>query len=420
MKKYIFLSLFYFTANLAFSQARMVMNNNANLVINSSAFVVVDNSNSNAITLTGTGGGNIISEGENNRVRWRMGTSTGTYVVPFSKGSSKIPLSMNIGTAGVGNGYYDFSTYGTSTWNNLLEKPSMVTHMGQFNAPGAINHSEKAIDRFWLMNPGIYTTIPTSSFIFTYLDAEHTAPGNTITESDLGAQRFNTTTNVWGDMMPIGTLNTTNNTVSIPFMTPANFFAAWTLTQVGDPLSVELISFTANCVDQHVKLKWKTGSEQNSSHFQILQSSNMIDWEEIAEIPSHGNSSTSNTYEFQPENEIRATHYFQLVEHAMDETSKLLSTVSTTCEFTDNFDVSLYPNPNQGSFKIQVQSNEKMEQTLVQLFDLTGRILKTEVWTIEPGISEFSLSDLSLQAGSYVIKIDAKQKQAQVIRFVVN
>jgi hypothetical protein len=420
MKKHIFLTLFFFTANLAVSQARMVMNNNANLVINSNAFLVIENSNPNAITLAGTGG-NIISEAENNRVRWKTGNTIGAFVIPFAKGATKIPLTLELTSAGTATGFFDFSTYGTATWNNDLNRPSMVSHMAQFNAPGAPNNSERVIDRFWLMNPIDYSTKPSSKIIFTYIDSEHASNGgNLLVESDLGAQRFNNGPNTWGDMLPIGTVNITNNTVTTGVIAPANFYAAWTLSQVSNPLSVQLLSFTANCSNQQVNLKWKTGSELNSSHFQILQSADMVNWEEVGKIPSHGNSSVTNSYEFKDENTIRTTAYYRLVEYDLNNNSKILSTISSDCEDGNAYDVSLYPNPNNGSFNIQIQTNEKMDGMVVGLFDLTGRLLKSEVWSVEPGISEFSLSDLNLRAGSYVIKVDAKQKQTQVIRFVVN
>ena len=423
MKKYILYSVFFFSVNLAFSQAQMVMNANVSLVIDNGAYLVVDNPNANAITQVGTGG-KIKSEAENNRVRWRIGTSTGSYTVPFadnlSEGGDKIPLTLNIGTAGSGTGYFDFSTYDGATWDNNTYRPSMVTHMGQYYAPNVINHSAKAIDRFWIMNPIGYSVKPTASLIFTYIDNEHSAAGNTMVESNMGAQRFNNGPNLWGDMLPIGTANTAVNTVTTPLVSPANFFAAWTLSQISDPLAVELLSFTAHCIDQQVNLKWKTGSEQNSSHFQVVKSTDMENWETVCIVQSHGNSNVTNAYEFQETTPTRTTTYYRLVEHDLNGDAEILSTVSTKCDLSDAYEVSLYPNPNLGNFHVQIQSNEKLDGVVVQMYDLTGRLLKQEVWNVEPGVSEFTFSNLDLSAGSYVIKVDAKQKETQLIRFVVN
>ena len=423
MKKYILYSVFFFSVNSSFSQARLVMNNNVDLVIDNGAFLVIDNPNANAITLAGTGG-RIKSESEGNRVRWRIGTATGTYVVPFadnaSEGGTKIPLTMNIGTAGAGTGYFDFSTYDGSTWNNQLYMPSMVTHMGQYNAPNAVNHSSRAIDRFWIMNPIGYSTKPTSSLIFTYIDNEHSAAGNVLVESNLGAQRFNNGPNLWGDMLPIGTANTGANTVSTPFVSHANFFAAWTLSSISDPLSVQLLSFSANCSNQQVKLKWKTASEQNASHFQVFKSTDMNSWEMIYKVQASGNSNVENTYEFQETELTREIAYYQLVEYDFNGNSEVLKTVSENCISDNSYHVSLFPNPNQGNFSIQVSSNEKLEGMVVNLLDLTGRLLKQEIWNADAGVTDFNMSNLNLSSGSYVIQVKANQKDTQLIRFVVN
>lgn len=422
MKKYILFSSFLLGATLAFSQSRMVINDDAILVINNGAYLVIDNPSDNALSVSGAGG-KIKSEAENNRVRWRIGATTGTYIVPFaddqSEGGTKIPLSFFIQTAGVGAGYVDFSTYDGPTWNNDTYKPSMVTSMGQYYAPGVANHSAKVIDRFWIMNPVGYTTKPETRLTFGYIDAEHSAAGNTMNEANMGAQRFNTTTNQWGDMLPIGTAYTASNIVLTPFISPANFYAAWTLSQISDPLSVQLLSFTANCVNQHVNLKWKTGSEQNSSHFQVVKSTDMESWETVCNIAAAGNSSVTNSYEFQETTATREITYYRLIEHDVNGGSEILSTVSSNCDGGNSYGVALYPNPNIGNFTVQIQSNEKLDGVVIQLYDLTGRLLKQNVWNVEAGVSEFSMSDLDLSAGSYVIRVDAKQQETQVIRFVV-
>ena len=183
-----------------------------NIGIHNNAYLVINNSAANAITTLGTGG-NIISEGEFNRIKWNIGTAIGIYTIPFTKSpTNKIPFTINITTAGAGSGSILFSTYGGADWNNLTYKPSDVANMGDIN--GA-NNSAKVIDRFWLIDAISYTTKPTATFAFTYLDAEWaTNGGNNITEANLGAQRFNSTAGTWWGYNPQGTINTVTNTVT--------------------------------------------------------------------------------------------------------------------------------------------------------------------------------------------------------------
>ena len=80
---------------LSYSQGRLVINNNGFVVIDNSAFVVLQNSNPNALTTLGTGG-NIVSEDEDDVIKWEIGLTTGTYTIPWTTNSgTKIPLSIN-------------------------------------------------------------------------------------------------------------------------------------------------------------------------------------------------------------------------------------------------------------------------------------------------------------------------------------
>lgn len=229
MKKTLFYLLLLLTLQ-GYSQSRIVLNNNVRMVISNNAFVVVDNPNANAITDNSSNCG-IISEGENNRIRWNVGTGTGNYTLPFydDDNALRIPLNINISTAGAGSGYVDFSTYDGSTWDNNTYRPSMVTHTQLYFPPSTTNNSDKMIDRFWLLNAQGYTTKPSGEITFSYIDSEHSTAGNTINETLLSAKRFNNGSAVWSDMLNSGTANTGANTVTTGTIAPNNLFAAWTL-----------------------------------------------------------------------------------------------------------------------------------------------------------------------------------------------
>src|SRR3990170_7770531 len=92
------------------AQGRLVLNG-ANINLSQGAYLVVANPAADAITRNS---GHIISEGENNRILWSIGTTTGTYTIPWGYGSSDyIPLTFTK-TAGTGSGYFLFSTYHTT------------------------------------------------------------------------------------------------------------------------------------------------------------------------------------------------------------------------------------------------------------------------------------------------------------------
>jgi hypothetical protein len=81
MKKYLHLIFFILITNVVFAQARLILNNGGIVNITNNAFVVIDNPAANAITRNTAG--HIISEGELNRLKWNIGTTAGSYIVPF-------------------------------------------------------------------------------------------------------------------------------------------------------------------------------------------------------------------------------------------------------------------------------------------------------------------------------------------------
>ncbi len=406
---------------ILFSQARIVLNNDPWLVMNNNVFLVINNSNANAITLAGTGG-RIVSEAENNRIRWMISATTGTYSLPFAdnvgEGGTKIPLTFSIGTGGVGAGYIDFSTFDGATWDNSLYMPSMVTHMGQYLSPNAPNNSQKAIDRFWIMNPLGYGTKPSpSQIVFTYIDNEHTAGGNFIAEAALGAQRFNNGTQQWGDMLPIGLVNTGANTVTTLGVTPTNYFAAWTLSDSNDPLPITLLSFTATCNEGYVELNWITASEQNNSYFTIYKSSDGIEFKELGNAPSAGNGSTIRHYTFTDYNTEKGNIYYKLSQTDFDGNTTQFDATVASCKEESAFDiVSVYS--NSGIFQTMLKIPKEGKYNL-RMLDVQGREIYQSCQDFVKGINIIPLRIPILSNGLYFLQLQS-ETDAVSKTFIVN
>jgi hypothetical protein len=257
------LTLVFLSAN-SFAQARLILNNGGIVNITNSAFVVIDNPATNAITRNTSG--HIISEGEFNRVKWNVGTTAGSYVVPFGIGTSEyLPVSLTTSGASGATGSLIFAMYPVGSWLNTSNLPTGVTN---FVNNYSTNNSAFAIDRFWRIEPNGYTTKPAlTNLQFTYRDIEHTVPSNSITEANLTAQRYNGNTNSWDDYMPTTAINTVANTATVASLPAAQLFTWWTLVDNRYILPIELVAFNAVCDGYKVKLNWQTASEKNNSYF---------------------------------------------------------------------------------------------------------------------------------------------------------
>src|SRR5688572_2627050 len=213
--------LFLVSASNVVAQGRIVLNG-AKINLTDNAFLVVANPAAEAITRNS---GHIISEGETNNIKWNIGTTTGTYIIPWGYGDSEyIPLTFTK-TAGVGSGYFLFSTYKTA-WNNSALLPTGVTNI---NCACGFDNSTFETDRFWQINAQGYATKPSLSNVeFTYLDTENALP-NTILESGLRVKRYNSTSNSWTDVYLSTSLNSTTNKLTVASVDVANLYGWWTL-----------------------------------------------------------------------------------------------------------------------------------------------------------------------------------------------
>ena len=400
MLRYIILGfLFVAINNNIVAQARIVINNNAIITMDNGVYLVVDNGNANAITTAGTGG-NIVSEDESNKVKWHIGTNTGTYTVPFtSLAAVKIPLDMVVTTPGTGSGFVEFSTYAGVTWDNATYMPATVTNMTN---DGVTNNSAEVIDRFWIMSTNGYTTRPGGTFNFSYRDAEHTAVGNTITESQLKAERYYSATNSWDFYAPSGTDDAVNNKVNGAVFTDANFYPVWTLIdQSAHPLPITLIQFDYECVERGTALFWSTASESEADYFTILESADGKTFYPVANIEAMGNSTEQIDYSFILPSGGALYYKLQLTNYD-------LSVNDCGVLFTD------CAAPVQASFYVfnsaahqvtAVAANLPDGDYQIQLIGLNGAICSQQNIAVSNNEINAVLTDPKLTSGVYIVKI---------------
>lgn len=387
-----------FCGNL-FSQARIVVNNNGYIVLDNAAFLVIDNSNANALITAGTGG-NIISEDEDDAIKWNIGTTTGNYQIPWTTSSGfKIPFAMNITGAGTGSGDVIFSTYETATDMNV-PWPSTVTHMNSSILGGA-DGSLFVADRFWRVNANNYTAKPTISMTLGYdPSANEIAGTNTIVEGNLQAQRFNTTAGDWEGLL-FGTNDAGNDRVTGINIAAADFFDFWIVVDNTTPLPVTLASFDAQCEGNNAIINWSTASEINNDYFVVEKSYDGNVYFELETVQGAGNSSINISYNAF-DNDDTDNVYYRLKQVDFNGTVTYYGPVSANC--SDNtFQVSQFLfGESNFQFNISTMDEEVLD---LFLYDVRGRLVTSEKINVAPGDNKVNLTDLSLSRGMYLLSL---------------
>lgn len=426
MLKKIFLPGLFITLSAWSVHAQLVFSGGAKMNINGGVsgtptIVVLDPTGvATPITTSGATDG-IISEKEYNQLQYNLSTGTTAITVPFLRNSDNSACGISVTgiTAGTGSGNIRFSnhsplTVGLTTatgWNNVSFMPSIVTHMSQNTAPGT-NGSDYAVDRFWVIDANGYTTKPAVTLGFTYIDDEYAANtnagSNSITEANLGAQRFNTTSSIWGDFSPVGTVTAAANTVTGVTVTAANFFAAWTLSDKTNPLPVELSALNAHCINDKAVISWTTASEINSSYFLIQKSLDGISFDDIASVTAAGNSNSIKNYSFTDFSSSEKA-YYRLKQVDLNGQFRLSNVMLAECGTVPLFEFINALNCSEHKICLTYSSDKDLK-SYVRIYNSLGQIVYDEAILLSIGYNQRSLDNINLSSGIYYVGL-SNQKE---------
>lgn len=405
----------------ASGQARLVINDNAWVRIDNGAWVVVENPTNTGIQTLGTGG-NIRSEGEFNRIRWQIRNTTGVYTIPFTTANGvKMPFTYeavgggsNEAQASVCFSTFNYGGIGPTNWDNNTYRPTDVTHMHNFWTGAPVNNSDNVVDRFWIIDPGVtgfaYGTRPGIQLGFTYdpgAGIGDVRTGNAITGvSTVGAQRFNTPAGQWGDFWPAGTFTAgAINSVTSVNVGSADFFRSWTLSNILEPLPVELVRFTAECAGQQTVLRWTTANESGVVRFAVERSIDGFEFAPIGQVAATGGQNGTTEYVFVDRSPINPAYYRLRTEEAIGE-PLLSNMVVSDCMSGDE---TVLVNAWDGGETIHVVIRSAIDQVaVIQIHDAAGKLVfRKEGVALSTGMNSFAFGQDGLATGLYTLSAKA-------------
>jgi hypothetical protein len=330
-------------------------------VILNSHKITINNSATSAIGYTN---GYLRSEQADNSgiLKWNLATTTGAHVIPFgTAGGTIIPLTLDP-TAGT-LGYISTATYPTIP--NNTPYPVTPTPVANMNNPSGVDNSANVVDRFWQIDiEDGYSG--TETITFTYANGEEPANG----ETGLVSQRY---FGGWEPPAPSQSANAVTNIVTTPGST---VFGPFTLSISTNPLPVEILYARAICQKNKILLSWATASETNTSHFIIQKSYDQINFVEIGKMKAKGSSTSENKYEFSEYSLSDQSGYYRIFEIDNNGRSYLLKQFSGTCSQSDNFNVSVYPNPVVGNYaNAEISGLLDNENFQMSLSEANGKLI---------------------------------------------
>jgi len=166
---------------------------------------------------------------------------------------------------------------------------------------------------------------------------------------------------------------------------------------------IELMSFDVNANLNAITIHWKTASETNSDYFEIQRSKDGNYWESLGRLNAAGNSNSIRAYSFEDTKPLEGANYYRLLQVDFDGQYEYFGPVYQYMGALNQIsDISLFPNPSTEGV-VSISTHKPMHSgDLVEIYDFSGRLLKSRVVNEQTNQMDFTVSDLP--AGIYYIR----------------
>lgn len=178
-------------------------------------------------------------------------------------------------------------------------------------------------------------------------------------------------------------------------------------------LPVQIVEFNAASTGSDIIIAWTTASEVNNEYFEVMVSTNGINFERIGLVQGNGNSNVVLNYSFTHVNAQSGSLYYMLVQHDFD--GKTQNSKIINAQHNSSLEAKLYPNPAQIGqvISIELSSDNHSE---IRMMDASGKIILSTV----SNESKIELNTNDLPIGFYVVQIIQNdqliQKKINIIR----
>jgi hypothetical protein len=187
---------------------------------------------------------------------------------------------------------------------------------------------------------------------------------------------------------------------------------------IGQPLPVELVSFTGWNQGSVNQLQWITASELNTDKFEVEKSTVSGVWNTIGSKTAAGNSNIQRTYDFTDIQPVIGDNYYRLKMIDLDGTFKYSNTINIPIsEAITNGFAGVYPNPTGGELNVDIQS-VGLYDTKVSVYDVLGKTIFEKPVTIVRGMNKLQFNFNQFAKGTYILRFADAQGTLHSTKFV--
>lgn len=198
------------------------------------------------------------------------------------------------------------------------------------------------------------------------------------------------------------TLTTLGSGITV-FTAPFTGFSRFFLVDAGATLPVSLVAFTATPNEQkNTIINWKTSSEFNNKEFTLEVSTDDLNFIPLATIPSKGNSTSLQEYEYLHLKPAKGITRYRLKQTDWDDHFKYSKIVLASI-IDDKNKISIYPVP--ANDQITINFRNMTSKISIDVYNTAMKLIMKEQISGPTLIKDINVSSLS--PGLYFIKISS-------------
>jgi hypothetical protein len=200
-------------------------------------------------------------------------------------------------------------------------------------------------------------------------------------------------------------LNCLSNNLAIQINGPGIPDQIVSCTQTSLP--VKLVTFTGKATATGNQLNWTTATEEDFDYFEVERADETLAFTTIVSaISGKGDVNVSASYTYTDHAPMQGRNYYRLKNLDLDGSYEYSDVIMVYTSTSDNT-IKLYPNPNEGSFTLELQDDMGLPVNL-SVVDRLGRDLYQEV--IASNTTQIQLP-ATIGTGIYFVKISSARKQ---------
>jgi type IX secretion system substrate protein/FG-GAP repeat protein len=170
-------------------------------------------------------------------------------------------------------------------------------------------------------------------------------------------------------------------------------------------LPLFITAFEATAVDNNkVLITWQVSSEKNISTYTVERSTNGISWDVVTVVAANQDNDNTASFSSTDNNPFGGVSYYRVKQQDLD--NGIFYTAIKAVDLNTAIAGNIKMNNPFNSF-VTVQLNVKQGNTVtLDLFDISGKIIRHQVLQVSSGLNTIQVNDLSnLSKGIYVMHI---------------